>query len=1133
MRPVRLDVDGFASFRESASVDFTDADYFSFVGNTGSGKSTLIDAICFALYGTAPRWGRANAVGDALAPTKNRATVRLVFDLGDERYQAVREVRRSGGAGTVQTKGALLERFLDPRALPLPGEETATEVLAGEARRMTPAVVELLGMEFDDFCQCVVLPQGEFARFLKATRAERQTILLKLLGGDAYERMRRAANARAKQAQTQLDLLTDQHGRGSTSTPEQVEQLAADLTALDAAVAPVQAAVDELVALGQTEEAARVSGTRATDLAATLSYLAVPEGLTARHDALLDARDALATATEAVATAEGAADAAANAVAVHPTRPALEQIASAREERDGLVAQVADLTREETDLRSQEEAALVADTTARDRLEELRAGHQSAAQADRDAAAAVERASTLAARTSGLTVPDELDTAAGEPAARSAVGAAEQDVADAQRALDAVTAELETAPPSDELRRRLEAVDRFAQRWEAWHTAADRCRELDQQHADAVAENERHQQVYEAAEDELHRRRRDDRAAALRADLQVGDDCPVCTQQVSVLPAAGDTSAALVDAQTRAEQARTVEEESRRRADQLGRERDQEQQRHTWEREALIEDLAALVDTLGTGATDLPADPESLRTCTGRFRAALDAANAQGSRLRAEQSDHRQRLSGLEKVLKDAEEDLRRAQTAHTVAAQRLVSRSEQHAADGAPAPSGDPASLHADWTALVDWARDLHHRTVEEVLPAAHLQHTSTTAALEQVVNDGTAAAAAAEATGAELTRLRTELARTSATLSARRERVGQLDEILTDAPSADELSEQLTRADELARVAAEARAHRDSQREAHRTAAERHDEAVQATRADREAFDTARDRVSGAQPPGFPASELDEDLHGCWVRLVSWATERVVELHTERDASLAAAAEAGQRRDARVTELGALLDGHGIEYEHQALGQDPRTSVEGLAVARAETRDRLAGARKDLERQADLVRRITEATERQRVAAELASLLRADKFQQWLAGAALDTLVTGASSSLDELSGGQFSLTHDKGEFYVVDHFDADSTRSVKTLSGGETFQTSLALALALSEQLAALAAGGVVRLESIFLDEGFGTLDPDSLDTVAATLENLAQGRMVGVVTHVQALADRTPVRFRVTRDHLTSRVEREAL
>ncbi|MFZ2750977.1 MAG: AAA family ATPase, partial [Propioniciclava sp.] len=87
MRPVRLEMEGFASFRAPTTVDFEGTDYFALIGPTGSGKSTVIDAMVFALYGSAPRWGRSNSVQYALAPTTTRATVRLVFDVGEQRYQ--------------------------------------------------------------------------------------------------------------------------------------------------------------------------------------------------------------------------------------------------------------------------------------------------------------------------------------------------------------------------------------------------------------------------------------------------------------------------------------------------------------------------------------------------------------------------------------------------------------------------------------------------------------------------------------------------------------------------------------------------------------------------------------------------------------------------------------------------------------------------------------------------------------------------------------------------------------------------------------------------------------------------------------------------------------------------------------
>ena len=155
------------------------------------------------------------------------------------------------------------------------------------------------------------------------------------------------------------------------------------------------------------------------------------------------------------------------------------------------------------------------------------------------------------------------------------------------------------------------------------------------------------------------------------------------------------------------------------------------------------------------------------------------------------------------------------------------------------------------------------------------------------------------------------------------------------------------------------------------------------------------------------------------------------------------------------------------------------------------------------------------------------LGDLLRSDKFPRWLVDRGGRRSGRRCFGEPGRLSGDQFDLAYEDGEFYVIDHADADSRRSVRTLSGGETFQASLALALALSSQMSSLAAAGAARLDSIFLDEGFGTLDPETLEVVATTLETLAQGqRMVGVITHVGALAERVPVRFLVSRNARTS-------
>src|SRR5215475_9693202 len=203
MRPLRLDLAGFAVFREPTTVDFSDADFFALVGPTGSGKSTILDAICFALYGTAPRWNDRRAISNALAPSSAEARVRLIFDSGGHRYAATRVVRRDG-KGRVSTTHAGLE--LLPRGFDLSrlvsGLEAGDlgEPLAGTPAEMDAAVVDAVGLPFEQFISCVVLPQGQFAEFLHAKPATRQQILVNLLGLHVYERIRERATSVEQQA---------------------------------------------------------------------------------------------------------------------------------------------------------------------------------------------------------------------------------------------------------------------------------------------------------------------------------------------------------------------------------------------------------------------------------------------------------------------------------------------------------------------------------------------------------------------------------------------------------------------------------------------------------------------------------------------------------------------------------------------------------------------------------------------------------------------------------------------------------------------------------------------------------------------------------------------------------------------
>src|SRR6202044_412052 len=122
MRPLRLLRGGFGSYRQPADADFSDVDFFALVGPTGSGKSTLIDGLCFALYGTVPRWGKENAIAHALAPAANACRVCLIFEAGGKRYAAVRALARDK-KGKVHTKEARLELLSADVAVDAPLED--------------------------------------------------------------------------------------------------------------------------------------------------------------------------------------------------------------------------------------------------------------------------------------------------------------------------------------------------------------------------------------------------------------------------------------------------------------------------------------------------------------------------------------------------------------------------------------------------------------------------------------------------------------------------------------------------------------------------------------------------------------------------------------------------------------------------------------------------------------------------------------------------------------------------------------------------------------------------------------------------------------------------------------------------
>ena len=171
----------------------------------------------------------------------------------------------------------------------------------------------------------------------------------------------------------------------------------------------------------------------------------------------------------------------------------------------------------------------------------------------------------------------------------------------------------------------------------------------------------------------------------------------------------------------------------------------------------------------------------------------------------------------------------------------------------------------------------------------------------------------------------------------------------------------------------------------------------------------------------------------------------------------------------------------------------------------------------------QANLFKAIAAQEHQYQVWAQLSGLIgssKGDKFRKFAQGLTLDNLILLANRQLEQLHA-RYLLnrkSNDELSLEVLDTWQGDTARDIKTLSGGESFLVSLALALGLSDLVS-----HKTRIDSLFLDEGFGTLDQETLGTALSALDSLnASGKMVGIISHIESLKERIPTRIEVIKE-----------
>ncbi len=264
MRPRRLVLDGFLAYRQRVEVDFTEADLFVLSGPTGAGKSSVIDGMIFALYGTIPRLDDRRSVAPVISARADLTKVSFEFSVGDETYIAARLVeRRNAGATTTE---ATLERV-------------EGEVLARGADEVTSRVIELLGLTYEQFTKAVVLPQGAFADFLTDKPSERQALLRALLDIGLFERVMQLANARARTAEGRAQAMEESLAKLDVPAPEQVEEARVRLAAIVEARQELPSRVEAMAKLGSELESAKAAHEETSLTLARLGSIAAPKDL--------------------------------------------------------------------------------------------------------------------------------------------------------------------------------------------------------------------------------------------------------------------------------------------------------------------------------------------------------------------------------------------------------------------------------------------------------------------------------------------------------------------------------------------------------------------------------------------------------------------------------------------------------------------------------------------------------------------------------------------------------------------------------------------------------------------------------------------------------------------------------------
>lgn len=1017
MRPITLTLSAFGPYAGETTLDFSELGaerLFVITGPTGSGKTTVFEAILYALYGKLSKKGMdpASLRCDFLKPDDDRITfVDFTFEIGSKRFHIHRQPKQSvakkRGSGRRELgQEALLECVGHEDFLPL------TKI--GEVDRK---IVDLVGLDEEQFKKIVMLPQGAFQEFLVSSTKDKIELLRQIFDTSLYD----LALSRIKSR------VSDVTGAYAELKADYRSKTA--LLQFEAPIAfgeqPSQDVLAQMDALAQADEARQERLQQTVDDANAI-YLAALEALNreAQHNA--DVRKWQQAEAELTALR-----------ARQPEIAVLGGRVRAADQARSLADKETRAAEERRLLHQQEEALALARQQAQKAAQQMNAAAQHLAQAEQQKQHADLAHDTLPELTTKRDKMNEYvaDRAALQQAAQ-ALASAERELAALAQNEQRAEAALQTAEAAQEKKQRLQQdqaqqetaivkLDALLAEERRQYQLLKRFIDLRQERPELAAAQEKAATQLAAAEKRLAEARAANRqqlAATLAQELEDGAPCPVCGAvhhpAPAVVPGAQDDEAACAKVRDQAQGVAANADAALAQQDKR-----------------IAEAWAELQETVPQLT-----QPEAVPRYAQQLQESGTAHNHQRKETQAALQQIREELAGLAAVEKELEAqkaalNTLREQRTRFVAEQSRWQTTRDSKAEAVAAKEkqfgftadADPAALTREIDAI-----SARHQAAKQALETAQRAHEQ--AQLAQV------RAASAEA-------------------------------------QAEARLEELRRsADDHTRVFAQAR------------------NAIFATEADylSAKADIPRAALLQQEIDAFSealtrATTLHEDL-----------AQRLQDDRTLHDL------EAGEaRRKEAEQRLNAAKD---VLAAHKTRCASNRALIAQIA--------QLLDAFKEMEARYALLGKLRDVLDgKNHFNMRLETFAQAYYFEQMLIG---------ANVRLARMTHGRYSFRRKEMvsdarrqaglDLDVMDQYTGRA-RDVSTLSGGESFKASLSLALGLADVVTSESGG--VELSTIFIDEGFGTLDEESLDDTVETLISLQDsGRLVGVISHVAELKERIP-------------------